>query len=179
MIIPKATSSTPTVANPPKSATSGVAVDLSGTTTDESTIADTISAVEQKVSTPPDAEPDHPSADTVVSAVDGNLTGADLVNVTTIADDGSASDSVSRRSVSRDSFHEVFAGTGTGNDDRDCAIEGTAYLTYKLVSNSTYNVDDCLDYCAGVDGCGEQRFVYLLSAFLWYFSFREPVLRVQ
>jgi hypothetical protein len=156
VILPRAISSAPTVANPPKEATSGVAVDLSGTTTDESAITDTISAVEQKVSTPPDAEPDHSSADTVVSAVDGELTGVDLVNVTTITNDGSASDSVSKRAVSRGDFHEVFAGTGTGESDRDCAIEGTAYLTYKLVSNATYGVDDCLDYCAGVDGCGKQ-----------------------
>ncbi|TFK22704.1 hypothetical protein FA15DRAFT_747670 [Coprinopsis marcescibilis] len=32
---------------------------------------------------------------------------------------------------------QVFAGTGTGASDRDASVQGTAYLTFTLVPNST------------------------------------------
>ena len=127
------------------------ALDLTGTKTDTTTIADTIIVVEQKASAPVDAVPEQDPPATVVSAVDGELTGVDVVNVTSANSDGS---SLSKRAVSRSDFHQVFAGSGTGAQDRDCAVEGTAYLTYKLVSNATYNENDCIDFCASVDGCG-------------------------
>ena len=40
---------------------------------------------------------------------------------------------------------------GRGFDNRDAVIEGTAHLTYSLVSNATYDVDNCLNNCDQVD----------------------------
>ena len=70
-----------------------------------------------------------------------------------------ASSTNSRRSLNlakrlTSGYEQVFAGTGTGPNDRDASIEGTAYLTYTVVDNSTYNVQQCLDFCDRVDGCG-------------------------
>lgn len=93
--------------------------------------------------------------DTVISAIDGVLTGADVVNVTIASTSWRSTTAKRRRSVTAADFQEVFTGTGITAEARDCAIEGTSYLTYKLVSNATYSKDDCLSFCASVDGCGE------------------------
>ncbi|KDR73283.1 hypothetical protein GALMADRAFT_270127 [Galerina marginata CBS 339.88] len=123
-------------------------VDLDSTITDSDTIANTATIVDQK--TGASGSPDQPIPDTAITAVDGQLTAA-----------GSTSATTSRRSFSRSSltsrassnYETVFSGTGTGPNDRDGSIEGTAYLTFTLVSNSTYNVDDCLAFCDSVELC--------------------------
>ncbi|KAJ7589536.1 hypothetical protein C8J56DRAFT_1076194 [Mycena floridula] len=53
----------------------------------------------------------------------------------------------------RSDYTTVFTGTGTGLDDRDGLIEGTAYLTFTLVDNSTYNIDACLAQCDSIPQC--------------------------
>jgi len=72
-----------------------------------------------------------------------------------------------RRSLlfSRDpsDYEEVFTGSGTGPNDRDASIEGTAYLTFGLVDNSTYNVDACLAFCDSVDQCVFANLFYELN----------------
>lgn len=123
-------------------------LDLNGTCTNSISIASTASMVDQKSGAGNDKSlPGKPPADTSVTAMDGELTTAG---------------SLRRRhtplgSVKRETsaFNPVFAGTGTGSNDRDAAIEGTAYLSYALVPNATYDVSACLAYCDNTEGCGE------------------------
>jgi hypothetical protein len=94
---------------------------------------------------------------TGVTAIDGTVTN------TTIAD-VSASNSTRRRDVGRrrnigrfgkrqSGFEKVFDGLAAGQ--HDASIQGTAYLTYTVVNNATYNVKACTDWCTTVKGCGE------------------------
>lgn len=128
------------------------------TSTDTDTIVTTAQAVDQK--TGATGEPDQPVAVTVVTAVDGTITDAGSVNSTASAtrrwaSPESYSPTVYKRSSTN--YEQVFAGTGTGPNDRDGSIQGTAYLTYTLVDNSTYNVDACLAFCDSVTTCGMFR----------------------
>lgn len=139
------------------------ALDLTGTTTDAGAIVDTANNVDQKSGAPSDASPNQAPTDTVVTAVDGQLTSAGSSNSTR------RRDSVAARRVVRaarstlspmakrlpDGYEEVFSGTGTGPKDRDASIQGVAYLTYSLVPNNTYSIEPCLDFCTKTDGCGE------------------------
>jgi hypothetical protein len=161
------------------------ALDLNRSKTDTTSIADTISAVDQKASVPIDALPEHAPPVTVVSAVDGSVTGVSVVNATTANIDSTANVTLSRRSdFSRSDFHQVFA---RSDSDRDCAIEGTAYLTYKLISNATYDENACINFCASVEGCGMLSFpLRALPQAAWlthqivfanlYYEFNNPLL---
>ncbi|KAG6865898.1 hypothetical protein C0991_010731 [Blastosporella zonata] len=120
--------------------------------TDTAHIADTLGRVSQKGGPAPDELPNSPVPNTVVTALDGKLS--------TVAIAPAARSVWSRRSDSlkprasnhvnfwakrtNSGYSQVFDGTGTQPQDRDGSIEGTAYLTYTVVSNATYNVDDCL-----------------------------------
>ena len=133
-------------------------IDITGKTTDTQTIVTTVSNVNQKSGATADTPPNQPVADTTITAVDGLLTAAGS---------GTEKSTTSRRSFSKPSngfsrrspndYELVFSGAGAGPNDRDASIEGTAYLTYSLVSNATYNVDDCLDHCDQIDTCGKLR----------------------
>jgi len=126
--------------------------------TDTQTIVAAVSNVDQKSGAAIGASPDQPVANTGVTAVDGSFTAAGS---------GSNSSTTAGRSFSKRwkgfsrrspaDYQLVFSGTGTGPDDRDASIQGTAYLTYSLVSNSTYDVDDCLNKCDQVDTCGKSH----------------------
>lgn len=107
--------------------------------TDSRKIADTARVVDQKSGAGSDARPDMPVANTSVTAVDGQVVG-----------NGTGSGTVL---VKRDAgaYEQVFAGLM----GRDAAVQGTAYLTYTLVNNATYDVDDCLAFCDRTPGCGE------------------------
>jgi len=118
------------------------ALDLTGTDTDTATIVSTVNIVDQKAGATGD--PDQPIPDTAITAVDGQLTNG--------TSSRRRSTGYSRRSAS--DYDLVFSGTGTGPNDRDGSIEGTAYLTFTLVPNSTYNVDACLAFCDSVELCG-------------------------
>ena len=57
---------------------------------------------------------------------------------------------------------QVFAGTSEhGTKVVNAVIEGTGYLTYNIVSNSTYNVDACLFFCTSIPRCS--KFEILIS----------------
>ncbi|KAG6901664.1 hypothetical protein C0995_009445 [Termitomyces sp. Mi166 len=129
-------------------------------TTDTQSIADTASVVDQKSGAGTSAKPDLPVANTSVTAVDGQVLSSP--NTT-------AASTVSARAEKRTTtgYSQVFAGTGLRSTDRDASVEGTAYLTYTLVSNATYSVDDCLAFCDRVPGC---VFVNL------YYEFNNPLL---
>ncbi|TFK32624.1 hypothetical protein BDQ12DRAFT_771726, partial [Crucibulum laeve] len=144
-------------------------LDLDGTGTDATTIASTVDAVDQKVSVPIDAPPNQPVAETVVTAVDGQLTSAGTA--ATRRSFEFTSEHFTKRSAS--DYDLVFSGTGTGPNDRDGSIQGTAYLTYTVVSNSTYNVDDCLAFCDRVDQCVFANLYYEFNNELLDFVFSE------
>ncbi|KIJ50323.1 hypothetical protein M422DRAFT_245576 [Sphaerobolus stellatus SS14] len=137
-------------------------LDLTGTVTDAGTIAQTVDIVDQKAGVPVDAAPNLPVAETVVTAVDGQLTSAGTSSKRSLA-----SRSFATRKRAPSDYEQIFNGTGTDPSDRDASIEGTAYLTYTVVPNSTYNIDACLDFCDRVDGC---VFVNL------YYEFFNPLL---
>jgi len=124
-------------------------LDLSGTTTDTDTIVSTAQIVDQKAGATGD--PDQAVPNTAVTAVDGQLTPDGTSNDTTTS---RRSMGISRRSPA--DYDLVFSGTGTGPNDRDGSIEGTAYLTFTVVDNSTYNVNACLAFCDSVQLCGLQ-----------------------
>lgn len=124
------------------------ALDLTGTTTDTDTIVSTANIVDQKSGATGD--PDQPIPETTITAVDGQLTAAGTANSTSSS--RRRSTEIFRRDAS--DYELVFSGTGTGPNDRDGSIEGTAYLTFTLVPNSTYNVDACLAFCDSVELCG-------------------------
>lgn len=106
--------------------------------------------MDQKTNTTGDAPPDQPIADTVITAIDGQITGAGTDTRRSFLEH---SEGFVKRSPS--DYELVFSGTGTDPEDRDASIEGTAYLTYTLVSNATYGVDECLAKCDQVEICGK------------------------
>ena len=136
--------------------------------TDTNSIVTTANNVDQKSGAAVDTPPNQPVPNTTLTAVDGSLTTAGSGG-----GDSSSSNSTSRRrSFSKRStkrsppdYEVVFLGTGTDPHDRDAAIEGTAYLTYTLVSNATYDVDDCLDKCDQIETCGKfpNLYIYIYS----------------
>ncbi|KAK7470147.1 hypothetical protein VKT23_001587 [Stygiomarasmius scandens] len=146
-------------------------VDVTGATTDTDSIVSTASQVDQKAGANTDAPPNLPPNSTSITAIDGNL-------VNTTVDAVVASSTNSRRSLNlakrlTSGYEQVFAGTGTGPNDRDASIEGTAYLTYTVVDNSTYNVQQCLDFCDRVDGCVFVNLYYEFNNELLDFVFSE------
>lgn len=124
---------------------------LEGTETDTDKIASTVRIVNQKSGVPLDASPDQPPPPTSITAIDGELTN----NNSTI----SRRFFLSTRSI--DNYEVIFQGTGTGPNDRDGSIEGTAYLTFTVLPNTTYDVPGCLSFCDHVSECGE--YLNLLS----------------
>ncbi|KAF7760329.1 hypothetical protein Agabi119p4_11005 [Agaricus bisporus var. burnettii] len=127
---------------PPSSAKNTLNTQISKTDVDR--IISTARIVDQKAGATGDAPPGQAPPPTTVTAVDGKLI-QDFVPL-----------SPTRRSLFPrllDGYDVVFQGTGMGPTDRDASIEGTAYLTYTVVPNNTYSVDDCLRFCDRVTGC--------------------------
>jgi hypothetical protein len=146
--------------------------DIEHPTTDISGIVQAASQVDQKQAAPIDTPPNVDAPPTSVTAIDGTITDAN----TTVAD-VSSSNSTRRRNVDpsparhrrgtfgnrsfqphvgkrapKSGFEKVFDGLAAGV--HDASIQGTAFLTYTVVSNATYNVQACTDWCATVKGCG-------------------------
>ncbi|KAF9442645.1 hypothetical protein P691DRAFT_764987 [Macrolepiota fuliginosa MF-IS2] len=143
---------------------------VNGTETDVDTIASTIQIVDQKTGATTDAPPNQPPPPTTVTAVDGELTNSTVPELANSTTPTKRSLDLSKRLL--DGYEVVFDGTGFGPTDRDASIEGTAYLTYTVVSNLTYSVDDCLRFCDRVDGCVFANLYYEYNNALldWVFS---------
>ena len=122
--------------------------------TDASIIVSTVAIVEQKGGADDSTPPNKPVSDTVVTAIDGRLVSSDDQNQTLARRGAGMWEKGKYAARNRIDYTQIFAGTGTAPSDRDAAIEGTAYLTYTLVPNATYNVDACLDYCDVTEYCG-------------------------
>ncbi|KAF9530204.1 hypothetical protein CPB83DRAFT_892823 [Crepidotus variabilis] len=122
-------------------------VDLTRTLTDATTIANTVAQVRQKAGA--SGNPNHPVPETVVTARDGKLTskGQLTSNATSLAG------LFERSKRSPSDYILVFGGSPVNSEARDASIEGTAYLTFTLVSNATYNIGDCLAFCDSVREC--------------------------
>jgi len=142
--------------------------DASSSTTDFASIEQTALQLNQTSGVDPTAAPNQPPAETEVTAVDGELTEAG-----TSSQRRSLSGSAVAAPVWEPRFNKGNVVQSRGVNDyikvfeastaeRDASIQGTAYLTYKLVSNSTYNVNDCLAFCDSVREC---RFVNLYYEF--------------
>ncbi|KAJ7217270.1 hypothetical protein GGX14DRAFT_602789 [Mycena pura] len=141
-------------------------------TTDTDSIAQTAGQVNQKSSAPVDAPPNADVPPTNVTAVDGTLTNATVADVASGSSRRRAvSPNVGRFSKRQGGYEQVFAGLAPGV--HDASIEGTAYLTYTVVNNATYNVQACLDFCDSVDGCVYVNLFYEFNNFLLDFVFSE------
>ncbi|KAJ6479373.1 hypothetical protein DFH09DRAFT_1266333 [Mycena vulgaris] len=142
--------------------------DIPAPTPENAAIAETAGQVDQKSGPAVDAPPNADVPPTTVTAVDGTLTN------TTVA--GAASGPARRRDIGRfgkcqPGFEKVFDGQPAG--EHDASIQGTAYLTYTVVNNATYNVQACLDWCAGIDGCVFVNVFYEFNNYLLDFVFGE------
>ncbi|KAJ7206469.1 hypothetical protein B0H12DRAFT_1075336 [Mycena haematopus] len=136
-------------------------------TTDNDAIAQTATQVNQKVAAPVDAPPNVSVPPTLVTAIDGTVTNSTVAAVST-----SSSKRRRRRFGKREAgFEKVFDGLPAGK--HDASIEGTAYLTYTVVSNATYNVQACLDWCTTVQGCVFVNVYYEFNNYLLDFVFSQ------
>ncbi|EAU87854.1 hypothetical protein CC1G_01501 [Coprinopsis cinerea okayama7 len=148
--------------------------------TDTSGITSLATVVDQKTGADVDELPDQPVPETVVTAVDGKVTGLKRGSRRTRTRHGGHGvgggggrrpRSFGKRGV--EDYWTVFEGTGTGRADRDASIQGTAYLTHTLVSNATYNVEACLDFCSRVEGCVFVNLFYEFNNYGLDFEARE------
>ncbi|KAJ7364657.1 hypothetical protein DFH08DRAFT_950223 [Mycena albidolilacea] len=154
--------------------------DITHPTPDNAVIVDTANQVDQKTAPPVDTPPNAAVAPTLVTAVDGTITN------TTVADVASTSrrrrhhqiarkfgrdpgDGLAKRQAGK--FEKVFDGLAAGQ--HDASIQGTAYLTYTVVNNATYNVQGCLDWCSTIKGCVFVNVYYEFNNYLLDFVFGE------
>ena len=156
MSVPRLTaSSTQAASFPPPTpngapTTFGNALKLNGTETDTQIIDSTVLSVNQKGGANDNSPPNRPVTETTVTAVDGQV----LTNQTTVSSAPSTLGSFQNTSTvtkRQDSGYEVFTGSVSGPDG---SIEGTAYLTYTVLPNSTYDINGRLSFCDSVDQCG-------------------------
>ncbi|KIL57885.1 hypothetical protein M378DRAFT_357033 [Amanita muscaria Koide BX008] len=133
--------------------------------TDSSKIVSTVSTVQQKGGASDSTPPNNPVPNTSVTVIDGSITKKTVQNLvhSTAWSNGKRSTGV------RSSYTQVFSGTA----NKDAAVEGTAYLTYTLVPNNTYNTDACLDYCDRTVGCAFVNLYYEFNNHLLDHVFEE------
>ncbi|KAJ7224174.1 hypothetical protein GGX14DRAFT_424590 [Mycena pura] len=128
--------------------------------TDTDTIHQTAMLVDQKAGAPADnTPPGLPQAPTMVTAQDGEIVVgevSDSNSVRTLRHAG-------RRAVS--DYEMIFNGTTTFDGKADAAVEGTAYLTYTIVTNASYTQgkSECLDFCDKSAGCVFVNMYYELN----------------
>ncbi|KAK7008308.1 hypothetical protein R3P38DRAFT_3211310 [Favolaschia claudopus] len=132
------------------------ATDTTPPTPDNDLIAATASQVDQKTSPPIDTPPnaDVPPHLHVSSA---NATRRDLGRL--------------GKRTAKPQFEKIFDGLPAGQ--HDASVQGTAYLTYTVVNNATYNVQACLDWCTKIDGCVFVNIFYEFNNYLLDFVFSE------
>ncbi|KAF9467605.1 hypothetical protein BDZ94DRAFT_969039 [Collybia nuda] len=144
-------------------------LDPASSRTDSQKIISTVKLVDQKRGANDRSPPGLPAPKTFTTAVDGKLTPSNFSSNWESSSDSNST--LFKRAHS--TYDQVFAGTGTGPNDRDGSIMGTAYLTYTVVSNATYNVDACLDFCDRVPGCVFANLYYEFNNELLDFVFSE------
>lgn len=120
--------------------------------TDSATIASAALAVNQKGGAT--GAPNQPVSNVAVTGSDGVIyTKKQTVSTASVESLRRDVDQPLRRSTS--DYNQVFAGNGASSSSpHDASIEGTAYLTYTVINNSTYNVATCLDFCSSISTCG-------------------------
>ncbi|KAF8989953.1 hypothetical protein BDQ17DRAFT_1372527 [Cyathus striatus] len=153
-------------------------LNLTGTGTKTTTIVNTAMIVDQRSGAGSTMPPNLPVPDTVVTAIDGTLMSSTTSSSRRSLDVTPGNFSPRPQTVDLSKrilagYEQLFAGTGTMPSDRDASIEGTAYLTYTLVPNSTYNIDACLQFCNTVDGCVFANLYYEFNNALLDFVFSE------
>ncbi|KAL0578875.1 hypothetical protein V5O48_003108 [Marasmius crinis-equi] len=151
-------------------------LDLANNPTDSDKIASTAAAVNQTGGATGDAPPNLPPPETAVTALDGTvLDNSVAVSSANVVRRGFLPNVPENVAVKRANagYKQVFAGTGTGLTDRDGSIEGTAYLTYTVVPNSTYSVNACLAFCDRVTECVFANLYYEYNNDLLDFVFNE------
>ncbi|KAF8142865.1 hypothetical protein K438DRAFT_1768600 [Mycena galopus ATCC 62051] len=136
-------------------------------TTDNAVIVQTATQVTQKTAPPADTPPNAVVPPTLVTAIDGTLTNS------TVADVSSSTPTRRRRRFGKRQagYEKIFDGLPA--DQHDASIEGTAYLTYTVVSNATYNVQACLDWCTTIQGCVFVNLYYEFNNYLLDFVFSQ------
>ncbi|KAJ7486587.1 hypothetical protein FB451DRAFT_1391495 [Mycena latifolia] len=136
-------------------------------TPDNDVIVQTAGQVDQKGGATSDAAPNADVPPTTVTAVDGTITNTTIAG----AANGARRRDVGRFGKRQANFEQVFAPLPAGQ--HDASIQGTAYLTYTVVNNATYNVQACLDFCAGIDECVFVNLYYEFNNELLDFVFSE------
>lgn len=129
--------------------------------TDATTIANTANSINQK--TGASGAPNQPVASVSVTAVDGTiLSKKQTVSTTSVQNVRRGTEQPSRRAIS--DYTQVFTGNGaSATSPHDASIQGTAYLTYTVVNNSTYNIAACLDFCSSIPTCGWSTIFFILT----------------
>ncbi|KAJ7446718.1 hypothetical protein FB451DRAFT_1537022 [Mycena latifolia] len=131
-------------------------IDRLSNLTDIDKIVQTAGVVEQKAGAPnDDTPPGLPQALTMLTALDGEIVASNISDLNST----DVPHGAGRR------YDLVFNGTATN----DGAVQGTAYLTFAVVSNASYTqgVAECLNFCDRTAGC---VFVNL------YYEFNNPLL---
>ncbi|KAL0571390.1 hypothetical protein V5O48_010578 [Marasmius crinis-equi] len=118
--------------------------------TDVDTISSTITSVDQKGGATTDTPPDQTAPETSVVAIDGQA-----LDSTAKEPNAIRRSFVDRTTVRRtdNRYVQVFNGTGVDATDRDAAIVGTAFLSYTVLPDNTYNAGPCMAFCDSIAGC--------------------------
>ncbi|KAJ6581601.1 hypothetical protein B0H19DRAFT_513678 [Mycena capillaripes] len=120
--------------------------DVPSNLTDIPKIVQTVGVVDQKEGAPLDStHPGAPQAPTMLTALDGQI----MLNSIPDSNSTDVPQGAGRRALS--DYELIFSGTGKN----DAAVQGTAYLTWTLVSNTSYGqgTADCLYFCDSTPGC--------------------------
>ncbi|KAJ8073755.1 hypothetical protein PM082_012033 [Marasmius tenuissimus] len=144
--------------------------------TNNAQIVSTAAEVNQTGGDTGNAPPNLPPPETAVTAIDGNVLDNSVpISSTNFARRGFPLNRSEARGVKRTNpgYKQVFAGTGTSLTDRDGSIQGTAYLTYTVVPNNTYSIDECLAFCDRVTECVFANLYYEFNNELLDFVFHE------
>ncbi|KAJ7782055.1 hypothetical protein DFH07DRAFT_901039 [Mycena maculata] len=120
--------------------------DLPSNSTDTASIVQTAQMVNQKSGATDGTPPDLPQDPTQVTAVDG------LIMVSNISNSNSTDVPVHRAGKRAPSDYALVF---NGNNTYDAAVQGTAYLTYTLVSNASYaeGLAESFTFCDNTPGC--------------------------
>ncbi|KAJ3985589.1 hypothetical protein F5890DRAFT_1119932 [Lentinula detonsa] len=125
--------------------------DFYGTTTDLESIAHAVfQRTRRKFGVTAECPPNLPPASTIATTLDD-----EVVNSAVLVPRNPSIRTVVHQMLRRPTsdYVRIFGGTGIGPEDRDASVVGVSYLTYTLVNSSTYNIDECLEFCDSIRGC--------------------------